>query len=177
MFLNGRGWPSSNCKVGNQKLCAPWRISMLLQLLSKRTISSTSPRYRIKNQRGIYSSNSNERIRKEWMCSAWVLHLLWMDGIHARFHTCTKNLGMKLEFLTWVTTNDESFIHHYNHFLKNESSRYSESRVCPLLVESPHFACVEHAQCSLLAHCVSTHTHTHTTFWFCRNGHRRPIKI
>ncbi len=38
--------------------------------------------------------------------------------------------------------------------------------MCPLLVEGLHFACVEHAQCPLLAYCVSvracTHTHTHT---------------
>ncbi len=34
--------------------------------------------------------------------------------------------------------------------------------MCLLLVEGLHFACVEHAQCPLLAHRVNTHTHTHT---------------
>ncbi len=44
----------------------------------------------------------------------------------------------------------------------SEVKTNSRPRVCPLLVESPHFACVEHAQCPLLAHCVSTRTRTHT---------------
>ncbi len=54
---------------------------------------------------------------------------------------------------SWVFTDDES---------ESEAKTNSGPRVCPLLVESPHFACVEHAQCPLLAHCVSTYTHTHT---------------
>ncbi len=45
---------------------------------------------------------------------------------------------------------------------KDDESESEAPRVCPLLVESPHFACVEHAQCPLLAHCLSVHTHTHT---------------
>ncbi len=49
---------------------------------------------------------------------------------------------------------------------ESEVETNSEPRVCPLLVKGLHFACVEHEQCSLLAHCASTHarTHTHTLF-------------
>ncbi len=60
---------------------------------------------------------------------------------------------------SWVFKDDES---------KSEVKTNSGPQVCPLLVKSPHFACVEHAQCPLLAHCVSacvgayTHTNTHT---------------
>ncbi len=50
----------------------------------------------------------------------------------------------------WVFKDDES---------ESEAETKSGPRVCPLLVESPHFACVEHAQYPLLAHCVNTHTH------------------
>ncbi len=44
----------------------------------------------------------------------------------------------------------------------------SGPRVCPLLVKSLHFACVEHAQFPLLEHCVSTHTRmrAHTRVYF-----------
>ncbi len=41
---------------------------------------------------------------------------------------------------SWVFKGDES---------KSEAKTNSGPRVCPLLVESPHFACVEHAQCPL----------------------------
>ncbi len=41
---------------------------------------------------------------------------------------------------SWVFKDDES-----------EAKTNSGPRVCPLLVESPYFACVEHAQCPLLA--------------------------
>ncbi len=41
---------------------------------------------------------------------------------------------------------------------ESEVKTNSGPRVCPLLVKNPHFTCVEHAQCPLLAHCVSTHT-------------------
>ncbi len=51
---------------------------------------------------------------------------------------------------SWVFKDDES---------EFESKTSSGPRVCPLLVESPHFARVEHAQCPLLAYCVSTHIH------------------
>ncbi len=61
---------------------------------------------------------------------------------------------------SWVFKDDES---------KSEVKTISRPRVCPLLVESPHFACVKPAQCPLLVHCVRahcarahTHTHTHT---------------
>ncbi len=57
---------------------------------------------------------------------------------------------------SWVFKDDES---------ESESKTNNGPRVCLLLVEGPHFACVEHAQCPLLAHCVSTHNkHTHTNF-------------
>ncbi len=52
---------------------------------------------------------------------------------------------------SWAFKDDES---------KSEAKTNSRSGVCPLLVEDPHLACVEHAQCPLLAHCVKTHTHT-----------------
>ncbi len=45
---------------------------------------------------------------------------------------------------------------------ESEYKTNSRARVCPLLVGGLHFACVEHAQCPLLAHRVSVHTHTHT---------------
>ncbi len=51
---------------------------------------------------------------------------------------------------SWVFKDDES---------ESEAKTNGGPRMCPLLVEGPHFACVEHAQCLLLAHCVSTHTH------------------
>ncbi len=56
---------------------------------------------------------------------------------------------------SWVSKDDES---------ESEVKTNSGPRLCPLLVESPHFVCVEHAHFLLLAHCVSacTHTHTHT---------------
>ncbi len=55
---------------------------------------------------------------------------------------------------SWVFKDEES---------ESEAKTNSGPRACPLLVESPHFTCVEHAQCPLLAHCVThTHTHTHT---------------
>ncbi len=47
---------------------------------------------------------------------------------------------------SWVSKGDES---------ESEVKTNSRPRVCPLLVEGPHFAYIEHAQCSLLAHCVS----------------------
>ncbi len=56
---------------------------------------------------------------------AWVLHFLRMDEIQTHFHTCTGNLVMitnELEFLIRVITADESWIHHYDPLLKNESS-------------------------------------------------------
>ncbi len=53
----------------------------------------------------------------------------------------------------WVFKDDES---------ESEAKTNSGPRVYPLLVESPHFACVEHAQCPFLAHHVSTYTYTHT---------------
>ncbi len=59
---------------------------------------------------------------------------------------------------SWVFNDDES---------ESEAKTNSRPRVCLLLVENPHFACVEHAQCPLLAHHVSTHTHTHTSFCLC----------
>ncbi len=52
---------------------------------------------------------------------------------------------------SWVFKDDES---------ESEVKTNSGPRVCLLLVESPHFARVEHAQCLLLAHHVSTHTRT-----------------
>ncbi len=52
---------------------------------------------------------------------------------------------------SWVFKGDES---------ESEVKTNSGPRVCPLLVEGPHFASVEHAQCQLLAHFVKTHTHT-----------------
>ncbi len=55
---------------------------------------------------------------------------------------------------SWVFKDDES---------ESEAKTNSGPRVCPLLVESSHFRCAEHAQCPLLAHCVSIHTHTHTS--------------
>ncbi len=45
---------------------------------------------------------------------------------------------------------------------ESEVKTNSRPRVCLFLVEGPHFACVEHAQCPLLAHCVSTRARTHT---------------
>ncbi len=51
---------------------------------------------------------------------------------------------------SWVFKDDES---------KSEAKTNSVPWVCPFLVEGPHFACAEHAQCLLLAHCVKTHTH------------------
>ncbi len=54
---------------------------------------------------------------------------------------------------SWVFKGDES---------ESEVKTNSGHRMCPLLIEGPHFACVEHAQYPLLAHCVSIHTHTHT---------------
>ncbi len=53
---------------------------------------------------------------------------------------------------SWVFKDDES---------ESEAKTNRGSRVCPLLVESPHFACVEYAQCLLLAR-ARAHTHTHT---------------
>ncbi len=50
---------------------------------------------------------------------------------------------------SWVFKDDES---------KSETKTNSGPRVCLLFVESLHFAYVEHAQCPLLAHCVSTPT-------------------
>ncbi len=50
----------------------------------------------------------------------------------------------------WVFKGDES---------ESEVKTNSEPRVCLLLVEGPHFAGVQHGQCPLWAHCVSTHTH------------------
>ncbi len=55
---------------------------------------------------------------------------------------------------SWVFKDDES---------ESEGKTNSGSQICPLLVEGQHFACVEHAQCLLLAHRVSTCAHTHTT--------------
>ncbi len=66
---------------------------------------------------------------------------------------------------SWVFKDNES---------KSEAKTNSGPRVCPLLVEGPHFACAKYAQCPLLAHHVGvrtythkhknkhTHTHTHT---------------
>ncbi len=48
---------------------------------------------------------------------------------------------------SWVFNDDES---------ESEAKTNSGPHVCLFLVKSPHFACVEHAQCPLLAHCVST---------------------
>ncbi len=42
---------------------------------------------------------------------------------------------------SWVFKDEES---------ESEAKTNSEPRVCPLLVEGPPFACVEHAQCPLL---------------------------
>ncbi len=53
----------------------------------------------------------------------------------------------------WVFNVDKS---------ESEAKTNSGLSVCLLLVEGPHFACVERAPCPLLAHCVSVHTHTHT---------------
>ncbi len=47
---------------------------------------------------------------------------------------------------SWVFKDDES---------KSEAKTNSRARACLLLVKGPHFACVEHAQCLLLAHRVS----------------------
>ncbi len=41
---------------------------------------------------------------------------------------------------------------------ESEAKTNSGPRACLFLFEGPHFACVEHAQCPLLAYCVSTHT-------------------
>ncbi len=46
---------------------------------------------------------------------------------------------------------------------ESEVKTNSGPRVCPLLVEGPHFACVEHAQCPLLAHRVSVRTPLYVT--------------
>ncbi len=54
---------------------------------------------------------------------------------------------------SWVFKDDES---------ESAAKTYSGPRVCPLLVKSPHFACVEHAQCPLLAHCKHARTHANT---------------
>ncbi len=54
---------------------------------------------------------------------------------------------------SWVFKGEES---------ESEVKTNSGPRVCSLLVDGPHFAYVEHAQCPLLAHCVNTHTHTPT---------------
>ncbi len=54
---------------------------------------------------------------------------------------------------SWGFEDDES---------KSESITNSGPRMCSLLIEGPHFACVEHAQCPPLAHFVSAHTHAHT---------------
>ncbi len=53
---------------------------------------------------------------------------------------------------SWVFKDDES---------ESEAKTNSGSWVCPLLVKGPHFACVEHAQCLLLAH---AHALSHL-FW------------
>ncbi len=52
---------------------------------------------------------------------------------------------------SWVLKDDES---------ESEVKTNIGPRVCLLLVEGLHFTCVEHAQCPLLAHHVSKHTHT-----------------
>ncbi len=52
----------------------------------------------------------------------------------------------------WVFKNDES---------KSEAKTNNGPRVCPLLVENPHFACVEHAPCPLLAQRVRTRMYTY----------------
>ncbi len=49
----------------------------------------------------------------------------------------------------WVFKGDKS---------ESEVKTNNGPRVCPLLVKGPHFTCVEHVQCPLLAHRVSTHT-------------------
>ncbi len=54
---------------------------------------------------------------------------------------------------SWVFKGNES---------ESEVKTNSGPRVCLLLVEGPHFACVEHAECPLLAHRVSTYSRTHT---------------
>ncbi len=65
------------------------------------------------------------------------------------------DLGYPHNFMvnSYVFKEDES---------ESEAKTNSRSRVCRLLVEGPHFACVEHAHCPLLAHRVGVHTHTHT---------------
>ncbi len=61
----------------------------------------------------------------------------------------------------WVFKDDEP---------ESEAKTNSGPQVCLLLVEGPHFVCVEHAQRPLLAHRVSTYararTYTHR-FGFC----------
>ncbi len=54
---------------------------------------------------------------------------------------------------SWVFNGGES---------ESEAKTNSGPRVCRFLVEGPHFACVERAQCPLLAHCVITYTRAHT---------------
>ncbi len=54
---------------------------------------------------------------------------------------------------SWVLKGDES---------ESEVKTNSGPRLCLLLVKDPHFACVEHVPCPLLAHRISTHVQTHT---------------
>ncbi len=69
------------------------------------------------------------------------------------------SLGHPNNFMvkSWVFKDDKC---------ESEAKTNSGPRVCLLFVEGPHFACVEHAQCLLLAHCVSTHTHTRVGCFF-----------
>ncbi len=68
---------------------------------------------------------------------------------------------------SWVYKDDES---------ESEAKTNSGPRVCPLLVEGPHFICVEHAQCPLFAHRVSTYisvyTYVPTIIKFVIGGYR-----
>ncbi len=55
---------------------------------------------------------------------------------------------------SWVFKDEES---------ESEAKTNSGPRVCLLLVEGLHFACVEHAQFPLLAHRVRARAHTHVS--------------
>ncbi len=82
--------------------------------------------------------------------------------------------GYNFGVSSWVFKDDESEI---------EAKTNSRHRVCPLLVVSPFLECAEHAQCPLLACCVSartlthshshslTHTHTHTHTYIYTHTH------
>ncbi len=74
---------------------------------------------------------------------------------------------------SWVFKGDES---------ESEVKTNSGPPVCLLLVERPHFACVEHAQCPLLIHCVSVrvcaHTHTgHLMTFLVESSKYNPTEI